>query len=60
MNTQLEGLVIFEITDDNDEKIDDWNSCKPVDVAGANFAYTFIPTGIVLVVEVKCDVLKEC
>ncbi|WP_254348935.1 hypothetical protein [Paenibacillus sp. A3M_27_13] len=52
--------MIFEITDDNDEKIDDWNSCKPVDVAGANFAYTFIPTGIVLVVEVKCDVLKEC
>lgn len=51
--------MIFEITDDMMHKIDNWDSCKPVDVTGAKFAYMFIPTGIVLVMEVKCDICNR-
>ncbi|MCP3781587.1 hypothetical protein NLX74_24840 [Paenibacillus sp. MZ03-122A] len=41
------------------EQIREWDSCKPIDVSGAKFSYTFIPTGIGLVIEVKCDVCKR-
>ncbi|MMZ47730.1 hypothetical protein D1872_93810 [compost metagenome] len=51
--------MIFEITDQMQEQIREWDSCKPIDVSGAKFSYTFIPTGIGLVIEVKCDVCKR-
>ncbi|MDU8672525.1 hypothetical protein [Paenibacillus polymyxa] len=49
----------FEITDDMITKITEWDTCKPVDVTGAKFEYTFIPTGIGLVIQVKCDVCER-
>ncbi|MEK5029887.1 hypothetical protein MKY96_00330 [Paenibacillus sp. FSL R7-0302] len=51
--------MIFEITEDMQQKIKKWDSCKPVDVTGANFSYTFIPTGLGLVIQVKCDICKR-
>jgi hypothetical protein len=48
--------MIFEITEEMKLKIKKWDSCHPIDVSGAKFAYTFIPTGLGLVVMVKCDV----
>ncbi|WP_342551897.1 hypothetical protein [Paenibacillus sp. FSL R7-0652] len=49
----------FEISEDMKKKISDWDSCIPVDVTGAKFAYTFIPTGIGLIIQVKCDVCER-
>ncbi|GGG07272.1 hypothetical protein GCM10010912_59920 [Paenibacillus albidus] len=50
---------IFEITEEMEQKIIDWDSCNAKDVTGAKFAYIFIPTGIGLVVKVQCDVCKR-
>lgn len=52
-------MLKFRITDEMVRKLNDWDSCKPVDVTGAKFAYTFIPTGIGLVIQVKCDVCER-
>lgn len=49
----------FEITDDMIDAIREWDNCKPVDVTGAKFTYMFIPTGIGLVIQVKCDVCER-
>ncbi|MDQ0049250.1 hypothetical protein J2T18_003551 [Paenibacillus polymyxa] len=49
----------FEITDEMLRKIEEWDSCIPIDVTGAKYAYTFIPTGIGLVVNVRCDVCNR-
>ncbi|PQP83586.1 hypothetical protein C0Q44_02525 [Paenibacillus sp. PCH8] len=49
----------FEISEDMKEKISDWDSYKPIDVTGAKFAYTFIPTGIGLAIQVRCDVCER-
>lgn len=38
--------MIFKITEKMHQKIKDWDSCNPVDITGAKFAYTFIPTGL--------------
>lgn len=51
--------MIFEISKEMEEKIKEWDSCEAVDVAGAKFAYTFIPTGLGLVIEVKCDICNR-
>lgn len=48
--------MIFEINEEMKKKIRQWDNCKAVDVMGAKFAYTFIPTGLGLVITVKCDV----
>ncbi|MDR6780393.1 hypothetical protein J2W98_004688 [Paenibacillus peoriae] len=49
----------FEISDEMLRKIEEWDSCIPIDVTGAKYAYTFIPTGIGLVVNVRCDVCNR-
>jgi hypothetical protein len=41
------------------DAIREWDNCKPVDVTGAKFTYMFIPTGIGLVIQVKCDVCER-
>ncbi|MEI2395183.1 hypothetical protein [Paenibacillus phytohabitans] len=46
----------FQITEAMDQKIKDWDSCIAKDVAGAKFAYTFIPSGLGLVIKVQCDI----
>lgn len=51
--------MIFEISEDMKRKIAQWDSCEARDVAGAKFAYTFIPTGLGLVVKVHCDVCNR-
>lgn len=51
--------MIFEINEEMKNKINQWDSCKAIDVSGAKFAYTFIPTGLGLVITVKCDVCKR-
>ncbi|WP_169823402.1 hypothetical protein [Paenibacillus yonginensis] len=48
--------MLFEITEEMEQKINEWDSCKATDATGAKFAYIFIPTGVGLVVKVKCDV----
>ncbi|GMX66636.1 hypothetical protein Elgi_59080 [Paenibacillus elgii] len=53
------GGMVFRISKEMEQKIKDWDSCVVEDVAGAKFAYTFIPTGLGLVIEVKCDVCKR-
>lgn len=49
----------FEITEEMQKKIQNWDSCESVDVAGAKFSYTFIPTGLGTIVQVKCDICKR-
>jgi hypothetical protein len=56
--TDLTGSV-FQITDEMEQKINEWDSCIPEDVNGAQYAYTFIPTGQGLVIKVQCDVCKR-
>ncbi|ETT47083.1 hypothetical protein C162_18385 [Paenibacillus sp. FSL R7-269] len=51
--------MIFQITEEMQRKIQNWDSCNPVDVTGAKFSYTFIPTGLGLVIQVKCDICKR-
>lgn len=51
--------MIFEITKIMDEKIREWDTCNAVDVTGAKFAYTFIPTSIGLVIKVRCDICNR-
>ncbi|CAH1208512.1 hypothetical protein PAECIP111892_03124 [Paenibacillus auburnensis] len=46
----------FQITEEMNRQIKAWDSCVARDVAGAKFAYMFIPTGLGLVVKVQCDV----
>lgn len=53
------GTMIFRITEEMLQRIQDWDSCKPVDVTGAKFAYTFVPTGLGLIIEVQCDICKR-
>nr|WP_145403091.1 hypothetical protein [Paenibacillus xylanexedens] len=49
----------FEITDNMMDAIKEWDSCSAVDVTGAKFEYTFIPTGLGLVIQVKCDICNR-
>lgn len=49
----------FVITEEMMKKIYQWDSCKPTDVSGAQYAYTFIPTGLGLVIKVECDICKR-
>ncbi|MCK8487016.1 hypothetical protein M0651_07530 [Paenibacillus sp. MBLB2552] len=51
--------MIFTITEKIFQKIKDWDSCKPIDATGAKFAYTFIPTGVGIVIKVQCDICKR-
>lgn len=51
--------MIFEINEEMKNKINQWDSCEARDVSGAKFAYTFIPTGLGLVVTVQCDVCNR-
>lgn len=51
--------MIFEITAEMEKKIELWDSCQTLDVAGAKFAYTFIPTGLCLVIKEQCDICKR-
>ncbi|NEN84716.1 hypothetical protein [Paenibacillus elgii] len=57
--TKTESGKIFRITEEMEQKIIEWDSCVAEDVAGAKFAYTFIPTGLGLVIKVQCDVCKR-
>lgn len=49
----VDGTMIFKITEEMLQKIQDWDSCKPVDVTGAKFAYTFVPTGLGVYCKIK-------
>lgn len=49
----------FHVSGEMEQKINEWDSCKPEDVTGAKLAYIFIPTGFGLVVKVQCDVCKR-
>lgn len=51
--------MVFRISEEMENKINEWDSCAAEDVAGAKFAYTFIPTGLGLVITVQCDVCKR-
>ncbi|OBR63970.1 hypothetical protein A7K91_11280 [Paenibacillus oryzae] len=51
--------MIFEITSSMEREIREWDQCIPVDVSGAKFAYTFIPTGLGIIIKIQCDVCKR-
>lgn len=51
--------MLFEITEEMEKKIREWDSCKSVDVAGAKFSYTFIPTSLGTVIYVYCDICNR-
>ncbi|MGN7454184.1 hypothetical protein ACTHPH_05105 [Paenibacillus pasadenensis] len=51
--------MIFEITEEMEQKIEEWDSCDATDVTGARLSFTFIPTGLGLVIIVNCDVCKR-
>ena len=51
--------MIFQISKEMEQKIREWDSCAAEDVAGAKFAYTFIPTGLGLIIKVQCGVCKR-
>ncbi|MNC62025.1 hypothetical protein D3C75_1120050 [compost metagenome] len=57
-NARLAGKA-FRITEEMEQKINEWDSCITKDVTGAKFAYIFIPTGLGLVITVQCDVCKR-
>jgi len=40
-------------------RINQWDQCKAVDVSGAKFAFTFIPSGLGTYLIVKCDVCQR-
>lgn len=49
----------FEISELMQRKIKAWDTCVAKDVTGAKFAYTFIPTGLGLVIKVHCDICNR-
>ncbi|AQT84737.1 hypothetical protein ERICIV_04177 [Paenibacillus larvae subsp. larvae] len=51
--------LTFTVTDSMLEKVEKWDQCKAVDVSGARFSYTFIPSGIGTVVKVHCFVCNR-
>lgn len=51
--------MIFKITEEMAKRIIEWDSCKAVDVTGGKFAYTFMPTGVGVVIKVHCDICKR-
>ncbi|CAM4321538.1 hypothetical protein [Paenibacillus typhae] len=51
--------MLFEITKEMKKKIKEWDSCKAIDVSGAKFSYTFIPTSLGTVIHVNCDICKR-
>jgi hypothetical protein len=51
--------MIFEITNKMEQQIRVWDLCEAVDPTGAKLAYTFIPTGIGLIIKVKCDICNR-
>ncbi|KJD45944.1 hypothetical protein [Paenibacillus terrae] len=51
--------MLFEITDEMEKKIKEWDSCKPIDVVGAKFSYIFIPTSLGTVIYVQCDICNR-
>ncbi|ASA24283.1 hypothetical protein B9T62_28085 [Paenibacillus donghaensis] len=51
--------MLFKITTEMEKKIKKWDSCKAVDVTGAKFSYTFIPTSLGTVIHVHCDICNR-
>lgn len=51
--------MLFEITEQMEERIKEWDTCTAMDVTGAKFAFTFIPSGIGTFIEVHCDVCNR-
>ena len=51
-------MVNFELTEDQTKKFDDWRKAKPEEVyvgaVGGAYTFCFTPTGIGLIVDVKC------
>lgn len=51
--------LAFTISEEMMRRINQWDQCQAVDVSGAKFAFTFIPTGLGTYIMVKCDVCKR-
>lgn len=51
--------LTFTISEETMKRINQWDQCKTVDVSGAKFAYTFIPSGLGTYLIVKCDVCQR-
>jgi hypothetical protein len=55
----LRDSLAFTISQEMLKRINQWDKCKAVDVSGAKFAFTFIPTSLGTFIIVKCDVCKR-
>lgn len=57
---ELSGTAkTFTISEEIMKRINQWDQCKSVDVSGAKFAFTFIPSGLGTYLIVKCDVCQR-
>jgi hypothetical protein len=55
----LRNSLEFSISEEMMKRINQWDQCQAVDVSGAKFAFTFIPSGLGTYIIVKCDVYKR-
>ena len=55
----LKNSLEFTINEEIMKRINQWDECQAVDVSGAKFAFTFIPSGLGTYKIVKCDVCKR-
>jgi hypothetical protein len=55
----LKNSLTFTISKEIMNRINQWDQCKAVDVSGAKFAFTFIPSGLGTYLIVKCDVCQR-
>ncbi|GAK43163.1 hypothetical protein TCA2_5658 [Paenibacillus sp. TCA20] len=53
------AAITFTINEEVIKRINQWDQCKAVDVSGAKFAFTFIPSGLGTYLIVKCDVCQR-
>ena len=52
----LRNTLEFTISEEIMKRINQWDQCQAVDVSGAKFAFTFIPSGLGIYIIVKCAV----
>ncbi|MGG3456647.1 hypothetical protein [Paenibacillus rhizolycopersici] len=58
-NEPSRTAITFSISEEIMKSINQWDQCKAVDVSGAKFAFTFIPSGLGTYLIVKCDVCQR-
>ncbi|MFC0212439.1 hypothetical protein ACFFK0_08185 [Paenibacillus chartarius] len=58
-NEIMGNSLTFTINEEIMKRINQWDQCKAVDVSGAKFAFTFIPSSLGTYIIVRCDVCER-